>query len=44
MIFYIYDDKDQNVEIDEDELIDLSKVLSHLNLGRSVFITCKKKA
>jgi len=42
IIYFLYDDEDQNVSVDEVEEIDLLKVVHHLNFGGSVFITHRR--
>ena len=42
-LFYLKDDKDQNVEVEEVEEIDFREVKKHLKQGESVFITHKRK-
>jgi len=42
IIYFLYDDEDQNVFVDEVEEIDLLKVVHHLNFGGSVFITHRR--
>jgi len=43
IIYFLYDDEDQNVFVDEIEEIDFLKVMEHLNLGGSVFITHRRR-
>ena len=43
IIYFLYDDEDQNVFVDEVEEIDLLKVVHHLNFGGSVFITHRRR-
>ena len=43
IIYFLYDDEDQNVFVDEIEEIDFLKVIEHLNLGGSVFITHRRR-
>jgi len=43
IIYFLYDDEDQNVFVDEVEEIDLLKVIHHLNFGGSVFITHRRR-
>ena len=43
IIYFLYEDEDQNVFVDEVEEIDFLKVIEHLNLGGSVFITHRRR-
>jgi len=43
IIYFLYDDKDQNVLVDEVEKIDFLKVIQHLDFGGSIFITHRRK-
>lgn len=43
IVYFLYDDEDQNVRVEEVEEIDLSRVIQHLDLGGSVFITHRRK-
>jgi len=40
-LFFLKDDTDQSVEVEEVENVDFEKVLKHLLKGESVFISCK---
>ncbi|MFB0504476.1 MAG: hypothetical protein ACETWE_11630 [Candidatus Bathyarchaeia archaeon] len=42
IVYFLYDDEDQTVYVEEAEEIDLSKVFQHLNLGGSIFITHRR--
>ena len=41
-VFFIKNDRDQSVYIDEDEKVDLPKIKKHLARGESVFITSRE--
>jgi len=43
IVFFLYDDEDQNAHVEEVEKVDFFEVVQHLNLGGSVFITHRKK-
>jgi len=43
IIYFLHDDEDQNVHVDEVEEIDFPKVTQHLAFGGSVFITHRRK-
>ncbi|MDH5794540.1 MAG: hypothetical protein OEZ24_00380 [Candidatus Bathyarchaeota archaeon] len=43
IIYFLYDDENQNVLVDEVEEIDFLKVIQHLDFGGSVFITHRRK-
>ena len=43
IIYFLYDDEDQNVHVDEVEELDFPKVTQHLAFGGSVFITHRRK-
>ena len=43
IVYFLYDDEDQNVHVDEVEEIDFPKVTKHLAFGGSVFITHRRK-
>jgi len=43
MIFFLNDDEDQSVSVEEVEEINFSEIIQHLNFGGSVFITHIKK-
>ena len=43
IIYFLDDDEDQNVHVDEVEEIDFPKVTQHLAFGGSVFITHRRK-
>lgn len=40
-LFFLKDDTDQSVEVEEVENVDFEKVRKHLLKGESVFIACK---
>ncbi|MCW4053013.1 MAG: hypothetical protein NWE78_07395 [Candidatus Bathyarchaeota archaeon] len=42
-LFFLKDDQDQSVEVEEVEEIDFTEVKKHIELGESVFITRKRK-
>ena len=42
IVFFLYDDEDQNAHVEEVEKVDFFEVVQHLNLGGSVFITHRK--
>ena len=42
IVFFLYDDEDQTVFVNEAEEIDFSKVIQHLDLGGSIFITHRR--
>ena len=42
-LFFLKDNEDQNVEVEETEEIDFREVKKHLKQGESVFITRKRK-
>jgi hypothetical protein len=42
LVFFLYDDRDLNVRVEEAETIDLREVTEHLDLGGSVFITHRR--
>ena len=42
IVYFLYDDEDQNVHVEEMEDVDLAKVTQHLDLGGSVFITHRR--
>lgn len=39
IIFFLYDDEDQSVRVEEVEEVSFFRINQHLNLGGSVFIT-----
>ena len=43
IVYFLYDDQDQNVHVDEAEDLDLSQVTQHLDAGGSVFITHRRE-
>jgi len=43
IVYFLYDDVDQSVRVEEVEEIDLSRVTQHLDLGGSVFITHRRE-
>ena len=43
IVYFLYDDIDQSVRVEEVEEIDLSRVTQHLDLGGSVFITHRRE-
>lgn len=42
-LFFLKDDEDQSVVVEEVEEIDFAMVKRHVEQGESVFITCKHK-
>lgn len=42
IVYFLYDDEDQSVHVEESDEIDLTKVTQHLDLGGSVFITLRR--
>jgi len=42
IVFFLHDDEDQTVHVEEAEEINLSRVFQHLNLGGSIFITHRR--
>jgi hypothetical protein len=42
IIYFLYEDENQGVHVEEVEEIDFFKVIYHLNLGGSVFITQRR--
>ena len=42
IVYFLYDDEDQSVHVEEADEIDLTKVTRHLDLGGSVFITVRR--
>jgi len=42
-LFFLRNNEDQSVEVEEVKEIDFRKVKEHLEQGESVFITCKRK-
>lgn len=43
IVYFLYDDVDQSVRVEEVGEIDLSQVTQHLELGGSVFITHRRE-
>ena len=43
IIYFLDDDEDQGVYVEENDELDFSKVIQHLNLGGSIFITQRRK-
>jgi len=43
IVFFLNNDEDQSVHVEEVEEVDFSKIIQHLNLGGSVFITHRRK-
>lgn len=43
IIYFLYDDEDQSVFVDEVEEVDFLRVIQHLNFGGSVFITHRRR-
>lgn len=43
IVFFLYDDEDQTVHVEETEDIDFSRVFQHLTLGGSVYITHRRR-
>ncbi len=44
IVYFLYDDEEQSVHVEEAEEIDFSKIIQHLKFNGSVFITYKKYA
>lgn len=42
IVYFLYNEEDQNVHVEEAEDIDLFKVIQHLDIGGSVFITHRR--
>jgi len=42
-LFFLKDDEDQSIEVEEVEEINFRKIKTHLERGESVFITSKRK-
>ena len=42
IVYFLYDDEDQSVHVEEADEIDLTKVTQHLDLGGSVFIALRR--
>jgi len=42
MVYFLYDDEDQSVRVEEVEELSFFRIDRHLNLGGSVFITHRK--
>ena len=43
IVYFLCDDEDQNVHVEEVEELDLSQVTQHLDAGGSVFITHRRE-
>jgi len=43
IVFFLYDDEDQTVHVEEAEAIDFSRVFKHLTFGGSVYITHRRR-
>jgi hypothetical protein len=43
VIFFLYDDEDQSVRVEEVEEVSFFRINQHLDLGGSVFITHRRK-
>jgi hypothetical protein len=43
IVYFLCDDEDQNVHVEEVEELDLSNVTQHLDSGGSVFITHRRE-
>ncbi len=43
LVFFLFEDEEDSVIIEEVETLDLAEVLMHLNLGGSVFLKPKGK-
>ena len=43
LVFFLKDDKDRSVHVEEVEKIDLFEISRHLNLGESIFIAHRRK-
>ena len=44
IVFFLYDDEDQSVRVEEVEEISFFRIDRHLSLGGSVFITHRKES
>ena len=42
-VFFLYEDEEQSVHIEEVETVNFLEVIQHLNLGGSIFITPRRK-
>ena len=42
IVYFLYDDEEQTVRVEETEELDFLKVFRHLNIGGSVFITHRR--
>ena len=43
IVFFLNDDEDQSVHVEEVKQVNFYKIIRQLNLGRSVFITHRRK-
>jgi len=43
IVYFLNNDEDQSVHVEEADEIDFLKVIQHINLGGSVFITQRRK-
>lgn len=43
IVYFLYEDEDQNVRVEEVGEVDFLEVIQHLNFGGSVFITRRRK-
>lgn len=43
IVFFLNEDEDQSVRVEEVEKVDLSEVVHHLSFGGSVFITHRRR-
>lgn len=43
IIYFLDDDEDQGVYVEENDEVNYSKIIQHLNFGGSVFITRRRK-
>lgn len=43
MVFFLYEDEEQSVRVEEVEAVNFPEVLQHLSLGGSIFIAPKNK-
>jgi len=43
IVFFLDDDEDQSVRVEEVEEVDFFEVIQHINLGGSIFITHRRK-
>ena len=43
LVFFLKNDKDRSIHVEEVEKIDFSEISRHLNFGESIFIAHRKK-